>query len=119
VQMLLGDAKGALATARQAEKGAMRGLALTSAGTAQMTADRAAAVATLSEAAKELAWAKEGGMRADLLAMSLRRLAEAGGAAAAAKMLDKEAAPRVRALGLLAIVEGMAEAAKREVKKKP
>src|SRR5262249_16547255 len=116
VEMLLGDAKKALATARRAERGRPRFDALYAVGLAQKKADRAGAAKTLAEAAREIVGEEKEGGWSPPFRVVMKELTEAGGHKEALALLDKENSPRVRALGLVGVVEGLA-LAKKEAKK--
>jgi hypothetical protein len=108
VEMLLGDAKKALARARRAERGRPRFDALEAVGLAQRKADRAGAIKTLAEAAGGFAREEDEPWWSPRFRECVKNLAEAGGHKEALAMLDKEKAARVRALGLIGVVEGLA-----------
>src|SRR5262249_14835269 len=85
-EMLLGDARAALATARAAKKAMPRTLALGAVARVQLKGDRAGAARLFAEAAGEL---PAPGI--------LRQLAAAGGADRAVALLEKEKPPARKA----------------------
>ncbi|MBY0230463.1 MAG: hypothetical protein K2W96_14355, partial [Gemmataceae bacterium] len=111
----IGDTKAALTTARAAKKGRDRGQALLGVGRILVATDRPAAARILAEAAAELAGEKGAGQRS--LPQALNLLTQAGQAAQALEVADKEKSPASKVKCLLNIVLGMNAAKKREDKK--